>query len=223
MRESPLACGPKPNVRAARLRKLPFVAAAVGLVGLPVAARAQYVPSLFPAGVPGYGEELGVTVVSRVHPLYEEPGVRVGGFTVHLNLDESGGYNSNVLGLNGAEGSSVVQTSPSLAINSDWSRNALGARFGVDNFQYPALSAQNRTNWTAAIGGGYTIGRNNLTVGYAHLALHESATDIGAPPSTTPIPYTVDDMRTAYPIEFGALKITPNFEASLWRYGNTVI
>lgn len=190
---------------------------------LPGPARAQYAPNLFPAGVPGYGEELGVTVVSRLHPLYAEEGVHVGAFTLRLNLDESVGYNSNVLGLSDGKGSTVVRTSPSVSIHSDWSRNALGMSFGVDDYRYPGLTTQNHTDWTAAIGGGYTIGQTNLTIAYAHLSRHENATSIGAPASTTPIPYTIDDMRIAYPFRLGALTITPNFESSLWRYGNAVI
>ena len=204
-----------------RVATLGGLACCAGLV--PLRARAQYVPGQFPTGVPGYGQELGVTVVSRVRPLYEQPGIRLGEFIFHPSLDESGGYNSNVLGLSGGKGSPVIETNPSLSLNSDWTRNSLGASVSADNNIFTALSNQNYTNWTAAIGGGYTIGRTELTLAYAHLQLHEKPTDIGAPPTTTPLPFTVDDVRVSYPFELGRLTVTPNFDASFWRYGNTTI
>lgn len=211
--------GPTADLWLRWLAVAPFAAIAVSAVP----AHAQYVPGQFPTGVPGYGEELGVTVVSRARPLYVEPGARFGDFILHGNVDESVGYNSNVLGLSGGKGSPVIETHPSLELNSDWSRDALGASVSADNFAYPAEASQNHTNWTVAFGGGYTIGRTNLTLSYAHLQLHESPTSIGAPPSTTPIPFSVDDMRVSYPIDLGRLQVTPNFDVSLWRYGTATI
>ena len=202
----------------ARLRA-GLAAAAVLLV--PCLARAQYVPDYFPVGVPGYDRDMGVTVVTRVRPLYEEPGVRAGSFTLLPTLNELTGYNSNVLGLKGGPGSWFVETNPGLQVRSDWSRDALGASVSVDNFIYPQTSNQNATNWQAAIGGGYTIGRSDLTLAYAHLSLNERPTDIGAPPSSTPIPYNVDDVRSDYTFDLGALKITPNLEFSRWQFGST--
>lgn len=202
------------------LRLLPIT---VCVAWMPLSAEAQYVPNLFPAGVPGYGRELGVTVVSRPRSLYAQRGVRIGDFLIHANLDGSTGYNSNVLGLSDGPGSAVIEVRPSLELNSDWSRDSLGASVSVDSYTYPGSGSLSHTDWTAAIGAGYTIGRSNLTVSYAHLALHESATDVGAPLSTSPIPYAVDDMRVEYPMEFGRLQIVPNFDVSLWRYGEATI
>jgi len=192
-----------------------------GLLVAPCLARAQYVPDYFPAGVPGYDQQLGVTVVTRVQPLYVEPEVRVGSFLLKPTIDESTGYNSNVLGLSGGAGSWFLETKPSLQIHSDWSRNSLGASISADNTRYIHTPNQSATNWQAAIGGGYTIGRSELTLGYSHLELNERPTDLGAPPSSTPIPYTVDDLRSDYTFDLGRLKITPNLDFSQWRFGST--
>jgi hypothetical protein len=195
----------------------------VCLLLVPAAAQAQYVPQYFSPGVPGYGEQMGVTVVTRVRPLYEEPGIRFGDWIVHPDLDESTGYNSNILGLKGGPGSWVVETNPSLEAHSDWQRDALGASISADNFQYPSASNQDLTNWQVSIGGGYTIGLSNLELGYAHLHLNELPSQIGAPPSTTPLPYDVNDVRTGYTFDLGRLKITPNFEYQDWQFGSTVV
>lgn len=196
-----------------------FAAAAVLLE--PGHAWSQYVPDYFPTGVPGYNQEMGVTVVTRVRPLYTEPGVRLGGFLFYPRLTQSLGYNSNVAGSHDGPGSWLVETNPSLQVQSDWSRNALGASFNVDNFRYPNTAVQSYTNWQAVIGGGYTIGRGNLDFAYGHFSLNELPTDVGAPPSATPIPYTVDDLRSDYTFDLGALKIIPNVDLSYWRYGAT--
>jgi hypothetical protein len=193
-----------------------------GLLHCPV-AYAQFVPNYFPAGVPGFEQELGVTVVQRVRPLYEEPGVRLGSFVIHSALDETVGYNSNVFGYAGAPGSAMISTAPSLSINSDWSRNALGASISADDYRYPGAASQNTTIWNAAVGGAYTIGRSNLDVAYSHASLSESATDIGAPPSATPIPYTIDEFRTGTTIDLGRIQISPNFDYSLYRYGSAAV
>lgn len=200
-----------------------LAAAACGAGAVPFRAAAQYIPGQFPTGVPGYGQELGVTVVSRLHPLYDQPGIRLGGFILRPELTKSTGYNSNIGGIGGGGGSPGIETHPSLSVNSDWGRDAVGANVAVDDYRYPSLPSQNQTNWSVALGGDQEFGRSHLTLGYAHLALHESPTDIGAPLSTTPIPYTVDDARMAYRLTRGRLEITPNFDASLSRYGTAEI
>lgn len=197
------------------------VLAAAGLLFVPSLAWAQYIPNYFPTGVPGYNQDMGVTVVTRVRPLYAERGVRLGGFQFYPKLSGSLGYNSNVAGTHEGPGSYFVETNPSLQIQSDWSRNSLGASFSADNFQYPNTTVQSYTNWQAAIGGGYTIGRGNLDVAYGHFSLNELPTDVGAPPSATPIPYTVDDLRSDYTFDLGTLKIIPNIDLSYWRFGST--
>src|SRR5689334_4806179 len=87
-------------------------------------AAADRLSELFPLGVPGYGDEPGVTVGSRLHPEQASPGIRAGAFMLRPLLETSLGYDSNVLG-NGA-GSVVIGTHPSLRASSDWSRHAVG-------------------------------------------------------------------------------------------------
>lgn len=203
-----------------------LVGGVFGAIGVIQPAHAQSLPDLssyFPPGVPGFNQEQGVTVMTRVVPGYDQPGIRAGAFMIRPNLDETVGYNSNVLGIRGGPASPVIRTDPSVSINSDWGRNAFGASFSLDDQRYPGAPSQNQTNWTAVVGGGYTIGRSNLNIAYGHFSLHENATDIGAPPATTPIPYTLDDFRANYTFDLGRLKITPNAEFSLYRYGNASI
>ena len=140
---------------------------------------------------------MGVTVLSRSRPLYEEPGVRAGSFLIRPQLTESFGYDSSPNGVSSSPGSWLLNTSSSVAVNSDWSRDSLGADLSVQDYRYLNTPRQDYTNWTTAIGRGYTIGRENLTIAYAHLSLHELPAEVGAVPSDVPVDYQVNDVRAA--------------------------
>jgi hypothetical protein len=184
-------------------------------------AQAQFINQYFPPGVPGYEREPGVTVASRLRPAYDPLGVRLGAFTLQPQLTEGIGYTSNAAGLSHSPGSFFLNTAPSLTLNSDWSRDRLGAAFTLDDRRYFDAPAQNYTDWTATIGGGYTIGRHDLTVGYSHLLLHEEPSQIGSVPSTTPIPYSVDDLRGSYTFEQGRFSFTPTFDVQRYQFGDS--
>ena len=186
-------------------------------------ARAQAIESFLSPAIPGFDEQLGVTVLSRQRPLYDQPTVRLGSFIVNARVDETVGYDSNVNGINKGPGTGFVQTSPSITATSDWSRNRLGANLSIDNYSYFSLPNENYTNINVGIGGGLTIGRHDLTVGYSHLEQHELGTTIGAVATTTPIPYSVDIIRSNYPVDAGRFTFTPNIDLERYSFGNATI
>jgi hypothetical protein len=196
---------------------------AATVLAWPTASRAQYLETYFPSSVPGYDQLLGVTVLTRPRPLYEQPGVRAGGFLIKPSLDEATGYDSNPIGVSSSPGSWLLKTSPSVTANSEWSRNSLGVSLSADNYQYWNTPNDNHTNWTTSIGGGYTIGRSDLTLGYSHLSLNQSPGDIGAVPSDTFVHYQVDDIRSAYTFDLGRISFTPNIDARHYYFDNTTI
>lgn len=189
----------------------------------PATSYGQYLGSYLPRNTPGYNQEMGVTVLSRLRPLYEEPGVRAGSFLIRPQLTESFGYDSSPNGVSSSPGSWLLNTSSSVAVNSDWSRDSLGADLSVQDYRYLNTPRQDYTNWTTAIGGGYTIGRENLTIAYAHLSLHESPADVGAVPSDVPVHYQVDDMRAAYTFDLGRISLTPNVNLLYYNFENTTV
>jgi hypothetical protein len=186
-------------------------------------AHGQLIENYFPTAVPGYDQELGIAALSSVRPLYQPGGLRAGSFTMNGGLDESFGYNDNLLGLRPGQGSWLVETAPSLTIDSDWSRNRVGANISVDDYRYLDLPGDSHTNYTAAVGGGYMIDRGELDVGYAHLSEHQLPTEVGAAATSTPVPYTVDNLRAQYRSGDGPLRLSPDIEVTNYQYGTASI
>jgi hypothetical protein len=205
-----------------RLRRL-GVGAVIGCVLAYGRVRAELLSTYFPAGVPGYGTAPGVTVASRVRPEFDPPGVRLGSFVLHPQMDEGLGYDSNVFGSSSPRGSWIVGTHPSLLVGSDWSRDSLGAAIAVDDARYLDQPRQSRTDWTASLGGSLAVGRDQLTVAAAHFALHQDRTELDALPSDAPVGYQVDDVRAAYTITLNRVTVTPSLAFSAYRYDSTTI
>jgi hypothetical protein len=173
--------------------------------------------------VPGYDQYQGVPVLERALPQADPGGIRAGGFIFRPTLETGFGYDDNVLGGRGSPGSVIFRTLPTLAVNSDWGRDALGAYLSANTGQYLSTPRQSRTDWNAAIGGTYAIGRGELTGAFSHLALHEDSTYVNAVPTSTPLPFTVDDVRANYTIKLGRFTLIPNIDLSSWRFGTATI
>jgi hypothetical protein len=198
-------------------------ALALGCGFIAGSAGAAWLDTLFPPGVPGYDDEPGVTVASRLHPDSQPQGVRVGDFILRPAWEQSIGYDSNVLGGTAPLGSWVVGTRPSVMLSSDWSRDAFGAYVSADDRRDLDVPGQSRTNWTASVGGSIDIGGDRLTLAAAHIDSHQDRTDLDALPTDQPVPFQVDDLRAAYAWTSGRWTITPNLEASSWHYDATTI
>lgn len=198
-------------------------ALAVGCSLIGNGAAADWLDTLFPPGVPGYGTAPGVTVLSRLRPETQPEGVRSGAFILRPAWEQSIGYDDNVLGGPAPLGSWVVGTRPSLLVASDWSRDALGAYVSADDRRDLEAPAQSRTDWTASLGGSIDLGRDRLTVAAAHIDGYEDRTELDALPTDRPVPFRVDDVRAAYAWSSGRWIVTPNVEASDWNYGATSI
>ena len=185
--------------------------------------RAQLLSEYFPPGVPGYGTAPGVTVASRVRPDYDNRGTRLGIFSLRPALSEDFGYDDNVFGGSAKRGSWLVGTHPSLLLGADQSRDTLGGYLAIDDSRYLDQPSQSRTDWTASLGGTLDVGRDKLTLAFAHLARHQDRTELDALPSDTPVAWHAEDARAAYTIAFGRLSVTPGLEFTAWRYGDTTI
>jgi len=178
---------------------------------------------IFADGVPGYGTEPGVTVRSRLHPEADPPPARIDGYLVKPTVEQSVGYNDNVLGSANRQGSWLSNTGVSLLIGSGWSRDAFGLFVSGTDTRYFSQPNQNRSDGTVSIGGSVDIGRDRLTLGLAHLSLHEDRSDLNAFGGDRPVGFRVDDVRVRYNAVFERLTIAPEADFSAWRYGDTTV
>src|ERR1700733_5355308 len=156
-------------------------------------AVAELMTALFPDGVPGYDVEAGVTVETRLHPELMPLGLREGAFQFHPALDQGLGYTSNALPGPYRRGSWEIVSAPSLAIDTDWSRDAFGAVLSLQDTRVLALPSQDRTDWTASAGGRIDIGDDKLSIAAAHVAQHEDRSQIDTIASDRPIAFQLDD------------------------------
>ena len=202
-----------------------WVRLTVGLLLLIIAspAIAQNFDTYFAEGVPGYDLGRGVTVKSRLRPLFEPPGVRAGAFMLHPVLEEAAGYDTNVLGSTRPSGSWGIATRPSLLAASDWAGQSLAGFLSMDDIRMVNLPVQSQINWTALLGGGFDIGRDRVTLAAAHLSLHQLSTDIDALPSDKPIAYQVNDVRAGYTFNLPRMSIMPAVDFSQYNYDATTI
>jgi hypothetical protein len=199
-----------------------FLALTLG-VGLAGRAVAELITGVFPDGVPGYDDDEGVTVETRLHPEQMPLGLREGAFEFLPQLDESFGYTSNALSGPYRRGSWEVGTAPALAIASGWSRDSFGALFSVNDTRYLSLPSQDRTDVTAVMGGRVDIGEDKLTLAAAHLVQHEDQAALDTIASDRPIEFQLDDVRASYEMTRGRWSIEPALQATNWTYDDTSI
>lgn len=193
--------------------------------GLAVPAHAQttVTPLLnqyIPPDVYGPDEAPGVTVTSRAHADYDPVGIHAGDFMIRPFLNESAGYESNLLGTSTPKGSALVDTNGGASIGSDWTQHELHANVNVDDLRYLGLPRQSYTNWSAEAGGRYDFGRDSLSVDVTHLNLNETPLDLDVPVITQPVPYTVDAGRVAYRAVFSRLAATPTLQVAQYSFSN---
>ena len=186
-------------------------------------AVAELMTALFPDGVPGYDEDEGVTVETRLHPEQMPLGVREGAFVFVPRLDEGFGYSSNALPGPYRRGSFENVTAAALSVKTEFSRNNAGASVSVRDTRTLSLPSQDRTDATVSVGGRIDVGEDTLTLGGAHLAQHEDRGDLDTIASDRPIGFQIDDVRATYAMIAGRWTIEPNVQAANWTYDPTTI
>ena len=194
----------------------------MGLAVLPP-AQAQWLPAVFPEGVPGQDASAGVTVKSRARPAFAPLGIRIGTALLRPALTVSTGYDDNIFGGPERTGGWRLTTSPSFLLGTAWADSSLGLFLSADDTRYPEQPSQNRTDATAFLGGTLDIGRGKLTLGAGYAARHQDRTELDALPSDRPVAFQVGTLRAAHAMNFGRFTVTPAAEFNHWRFDNTTI
>lgn len=181
-------------------------------------AHAQMIEQYVPTDIPGYEANMSGSVTNRMNSQGQPTGIELGDFVILPALNESAGYNSNTLGAPNS-GSAEIETQANLAANSNWSRNALKLSFNLDDHRFLDVPTASYTNWTAAAEGSLNLGNDTANLAYSHSLLNLAATSIGVAGITTPVPYTMDDIRGSYLKLLGRVGLIPSIELENFTFG----
>ena len=184
------------------------------------AQQALIVDQYLSADIPGVAVEPGVTVLSRSRPEYDPIGIRVGEVTVRPQLLETFGFDDNPAGLSEHRGSAIIETNAQVQALYDHSDTTGFMTLSVDDNEFLEQSSQSYTNWSAALGGTHTFGRDVLTANYAHLNLNQTPADLDVPQLNASLPYSVDTGTVSYRARFAHAFIQPEVTVSGYSYTN---
>src|ERR1700744_661980 len=106
------------------------LAASVCLIGR---ATAEILTTLLPDGIPGYDDDDGVTVQTRVHPEQMPLGLREGTILASPLVEQSTGYSSNALPGRFTRGIWELNSQASLSVSSATERTTLGAEASLQD------------------------------------------------------------------------------------------
>lgn len=173
--------------------------------------------------IPGVGVEPGVTVLSRQRPEYDSLGIRLGEITIRPELQESVGFDDNVLGQPSHRASAVIETNARLQVLYDHSDTTAFSTLTVNDNRYPEQNQQSFTNWTAALGGTHQFGRDTLSVAYEHLNLNQTVRDLDVPQLDQALQFRVDTVRLAYHAVFNRLSAEPALNVSNFDFDNGTV
>lgn len=181
--------------------------------------------SYFPEGVPGSVNEPGVTVRSRMRSDYDPAGIKAGPFIIRPMLDETFGYDSNVVGGENAHGSTLIESNASASANTNFARDNVGVTVDVDDFRYPDRPRQSHTDYSGSVGGELDIGRDALNLSASHLSANQEPYDLGATGTfnaqlNKPLNFTDDDVRLSYVTSAGRFTFVPNVDYQLLRFAH---
>jgi Putative beta-barrel porin 2 len=176
------------------------------------AARGQLLDSVLPDGIPGYGNSFSVTAPQPDRQLMPVPW-QFGGVSVAPSVALAGGYDSAP---NGAAGSALYSVAPQVLVTDPLL--GLGAFASGTLERYPQDTAQNMSGSALAFGESVVLPHETITLSGGILNAQESGFDIGTIGITTPVPFTVTDLRVSDAIALGQFSLKPEISVTTFRF-----
>lgn len=169
-----------------------------------------------------YDRGRNLSVRERPRPDYEAVGIHAGGFMIYPKITVTGAYDDNIYAVqSGAVGDFILDVSPEIDIQSNWSRNALTGYARVSQSEYASYSGEDSTQYATGVSGKYEFGQSDLTGGvdYGHYVLPRSASNnIGF--SVHPIQYDYTGANVQFAHEFTRVRISVRADDQIYDYQN---
>ena len=173
--------------------------------------------------VQGLDEQPGVTVVSRLHPDYDAPGVRLGVVTLHGSVDEGVGYDDNVTGTSPSHGSASVDSIGNFSAKTVTSDTTVGLSLEADDHEFLSLSNQSYTNGIGALVAQHNFGTDVLSFSASFFDQKETPRSVGLPALDHPIDTRTEDLLAQYAFTRGRLTIQPGMDLRFYSYDNGTV
>ncbi len=177
-------------------------------------AAAFELDSLLPANVPGYGTAQRVSIPGRVDPEYQPLDFDYGTISFSPSINGGGGYDSNPNGI--SNGSATFNLNPSLAAED--AQLGFGGYIAGTFSTYPAVTAQNTTGYTVALGQRVLLPRETLTLALASINTQVTGFGFNSIAFSRPVATAVKDIRGSDKILLGMLTLTPEFSVSHYAF-----
>lgn len=184
--------------------------AMVGAAETPAAA--QVLNDFRPTAVAGgFVRDRDQDLIDRTPAEYQSLGLRLGSFRVDPSLGVSATYTDNAqFRENNGHSDGIFEFRPSVVVNSDWSRNALGAYVSADIARYADFGTENTNNWTVGSSGRLDIGVDTTLSGNASYSeLREPRSSSSSPEDVLrPVFYTLAQANATLQHTFNRLRLT---------------
>jgi len=177
------------------MRNVPFylIVPVAALLGSSVAALAD---DTTPSSQTPITDVRGQSVRERARPGYDALGIRAGSFLILPKVDLAETYNDNIYATDtNTESDFVTAVSPSISVQSLWSRHALGLNAGLSQYWYGSKTAEDRLDWNFGANGRLDVLRDtNITGSASYRQAHEDRGSANSPTSAAePVEYHLFD------------------------------
>jgi len=162
------------------------------------------------------------TVATRPRPEVEPVGVPAGGFRLYPRIGYALEHDDNIFAVEHDKESDVITTlSPGLVLASEWARHAVKFAAQADRGRYRDQPSEDYDDWQLATSARMDLsGRSEMTLGAAHMKLHEPRESPDAAGGLNPTQFKSTVASFDLTIRRGALSISPSAMLNRLDYEN---
>lgn len=164
------------------------------------------------------GENVGV--LERPRPGYEALGIRAGGFIVYPSLTLRAEYDDNLFARPEAESDTIITTTPSLEVRSDWGRHAVTLSADANLKRHDRFKSEDTDTWSVVGQGRLDVSRDTTLGARASFAdrVEPRTTASSAVESVEPIQYQVQSANLIATHQFSRVKLVGRAELARYDY-----
>lgn len=164
------------------------------------------------------GENVGV--LERPRPGYEALGVRAGGFIVYPSLTLRAEYDDNLFARPEAQSDTIITTTPSLEVRSDWPRHAVTLSADANLRRHDRFKSEDTDTWSVAGRGRLDVTRDTTLSGGASFAdrVEPRTAATSAVEPAEPVQYQVESANLVATHQLSRVKLVGRAELARYDY-----